>query len=114
MASTTKPARKKFRVAVSGATVDGREIQPQHLRDAAASYNPDVYGARVNVEHYLSMLPDSNFGAMGDVVALSAEDITEGPLPEPSCQVISPCWTNWPKLWLTVTCRMRSARSCVR
>lgn len=80
MASTTKPARKKFRVAVSGATVDGREIQPQHLRDAAASYNPDVYGARVNVEHYLSMLPDSNFGAMGDVVALSAEDITEGPL----------------------------------
>ncbi|MCL0228524.1 GPO family capsid scaffolding protein, partial [Klebsiella pneumoniae] len=26
MASTTKPARKKFRVAVSGATVDGREI----------------------------------------------------------------------------------------
>lgn len=65
MASTTKPARKKFRVAVSGATVDGREIQPQHLRDAAASYNPDVYGARVNVEHYLSMLPDSNFGAMG-------------------------------------------------
>ena len=76
MASTTKPARKKFRVAVSGATVDGREIQPQHLRDAAASYNPDVYGARVNVEHYLSMLPDSNFGAMGDVVALSAEDIT--------------------------------------
>lgn len=42
MASTTKPARKKFRVAVSGATVDGREIQPQHLRDAAASYNPAV------------------------------------------------------------------------
>ena len=80
MASTTKPARKKFRVAVSGATVDGREVQPQHLRDAAASYNPAVYGARVNVEHYLSMLPDSNFGAMGDVVALSAEDITEGPL----------------------------------
>ncbi|MDP1255211.1 phage capsid protein, partial [Klebsiella pneumoniae] len=30
MASTTKPARKKFRFAVSGATVDGREIQPQH------------------------------------------------------------------------------------
>lgn len=26
------------------------------------------------------MLPDSNFGAMGDVAALSAEDITEGPL----------------------------------
>jgi hypothetical protein len=39
-----------------------------------------VYGARVNIEHYLSMFPDSDFGAMGDVVALSTEDITEGPL----------------------------------
>lgn len=80
MASTTKPARKKFRVAVSGATVDGREIRPEHLRDAAANYNPDVYGARVNVEHYLSPYPGSDFGAMGDVAALSVEDITDGPL----------------------------------
>jgi len=79
MAGTTKP-RKKFRVAVSGNTVDGREIQPQHLRDAAANYSPEVYGARVNIEHYLSMFPGSDFGAMGDVVALSTEDITDGPL----------------------------------
>ncbi|MGM3174758.1 GPO family capsid scaffolding protein [Dickeya lacustris] len=80
MSATTQPARKKFRVAVSGSTVDGREISPEHLRDAAASYRTDVYGARVNVEHYLSMLPNSEFGAMGDVTALSTEDITEGPL----------------------------------
>ncbi len=79
MAGTAKP-RKKFRVAVSGNTVDGREIQPQHLRDAAANYNPEVYGARVNIEHYLSMFPGSDFGAMGDVAALSTEDITDGPL----------------------------------
>ncbi|PLN99941.1 GPO family capsid scaffolding protein [Klebsiella michiganensis] len=79
MAGTTKP-RKKFRVAVSGNTVDGREIQPQHLRDAAANYNLEVYAARVNIEHFLSPYPGSDFGAMGDVVALSAEDITEGPL----------------------------------
>lgn len=79
MAGTTKP-RKKFRVAVSGNTVDGREIQPQHLRDAAANYNLEVYAARVNIEHILSPYPGSDFGAMGDVVALSAEDITEGPL----------------------------------
>ncbi|EPK4303710.1 GPO family capsid scaffolding protein [Klebsiella pneumoniae] len=79
MAGTAKP-RKKFRVAVSGNTVDGREIQPQHLRDAAANYSQEVYGARVNIEHYLSMFPGSDFGAMGDVVALSAEDITDGPL----------------------------------
>ncbi|WP_100098346.1 GPO family capsid scaffolding protein [Klebsiella quasipneumoniae] len=79
MAGTAKP-RKKFRVAVSGNTVDGREIQPQHLRDAAANYNHEVYAARVNIEHILSPYPGSDFGAMGDVVALSAEDITEGPL----------------------------------
>lgn len=79
MASTAKP-RKKFRVAVSGNTVDGREIQPQHLRDAAANYDPTVYGARVNIEHYLSPYPGSDFGAMGDVAALSTEDISEGPL----------------------------------
>lgn len=80
MASAAKPARKKFRVAVSGATVDGREIRPEHLRDAAANYNTDVYGARVNLEHYLSPFPGSDFGALGDVTALSAEDITDGPL----------------------------------
>ncbi|EPU1028111.1 TPA: GPO family capsid scaffolding protein [Klebsiella pneumoniae] len=79
MAGTAK-TRKKFRVAVSGNTVDGREIQPQHLRDAAANYSQEVYGARVNIEHYLSMFPGSDFGAMGDVVALSTEDITDGPL----------------------------------
>lgn len=79
MAGTAKP-RKKFRVAVSGNTVDGREIQPQHFRDAAANYNLEVYAARVNIEHILSPYPGSDFGAMGDVVALSAEDITEGPL----------------------------------
>ncbi|HFP9437933.1 TPA: GPO family capsid scaffolding protein [Raoultella ornithinolytica] len=79
MAGTAKP-RKKFRVAVSGNTVDGREIQPQHLRDAAANYNLNVYAARVNIEHILSPYPGSDFGAMGDVTALSTEDITEGPL----------------------------------
>ncbi|HCA5642331.1 TPA: GPO family capsid scaffolding protein [Klebsiella pneumoniae] len=79
MAGTTKP-RKKFRVAVSGNTVDGREIQPQHLRDAAANYSQEAYAARVNIEHFLSPYPGSDFGAMGDVTALSTEDITEGPL----------------------------------
>lgn len=75
-----KDIRKKFRVAVSGSTVDGREISPVHLREAAENFNPDVYAARVNVEHYLSPCPSSEFSAMGDVTALSTEDITEGPL----------------------------------
>lgn len=80
MANEKKTSRKKFRVAVSGSTVDGREISPVHLREAAENFNPDVYAARVNVEHYLSPCPSSEFSAMGDVTVLSTEDITEGPL----------------------------------
>lgn len=80
MANEKKTSRKKFRVAVSGSTVDGREISPVHLREAAENFNPDVYAARVNVEHYLSPCPSSEFSAMGDVTALSTEDIAEGPL----------------------------------
>ncbi|MBC0455425.1 GPO family capsid scaffolding protein [Escherichia coli] len=80
MANEKKTSSKKFRVAVSGSTVDGREISPVHLREAAENFNPDVYAARVNVEHYLSPCPSSEFSAMGDVTALSTEDITEGPL----------------------------------
>jgi hypothetical protein len=56
----------------------------------AAKLNPNTFAplplqprgvrARVNIEHYLSPYPGSDFGAMGDVTALSAEDITTGPL----------------------------------
>ncbi len=80
MSESSKPTRKKFRVAVSGTTVDGREISGQHLKDAAANYSPSVYKAPVNMEHYLSPLPSSEFSAMGEVVSMSAEDIKEGPL----------------------------------
>lgn len=80
MGNEKKATRKKFRVAVSGSTVDGRVISPVHLREAAESFNPEVYAARVNVEHILSPYPSSDFCAMGDVTALSTEDITEGPL----------------------------------
>lgn len=71
--------RKKFRVMTSGTTIDGRKVTRDQLHAIAASYNPSVYGARVNVEHILSPFPDSAFCAMGDVTALSAEDISEGP-----------------------------------
>lgn len=47
MANEKKTSRKKFRVAVSGSTVDGREISPVHLREAAENFNPDVYAGVV-------------------------------------------------------------------
>ncbi|MBR7332047.1 GPO family capsid scaffolding protein [Klebsiella pneumoniae] len=72
--------RKKFKVMTSGATIDGRNVTRAQIHAMAAAYDPSVYGARVNIEHILSPFPDSVFSAMGDVVALSAEDINEGPL----------------------------------
>ncbi|MHA6159511.1 GPO family capsid scaffolding protein [Pseudomonas sichuanensis] len=73
---TAKKFRSKFfRVAVEGATTDGRTIERQWLVDAAETYNPNTYGARVWLEHYRSVLPDSPFKAYGDVVALKTEQV---------------------------------------
>ena len=71
---------KFFRVAVEGATVDGRTIQRQWLTQAAKNFNQEVRGARVWVEHLRSMWSDSPFSAQGDVIALKAEEIKEGAL----------------------------------
>lgn len=52
---------KRFRIGVEGATTDGREIQREWLEQMAASYNPAVYTALINLEHIKSYLPDSTF-----------------------------------------------------
>ncbi|MGL5661380.1 MAG: GPO family capsid scaffolding protein [Aeromonas sp.] len=63
------------RVAVAGQTTDGRTIAPEWLTQAAKNYSPNKYGARVNLEHYLSAFPDSDFRAYGDVLSLRTEEI---------------------------------------
>ncbi len=76
---TDIPAKKQrskfFRVAVEGATTDGRQIERQWLVDAAETYSQNTYGARVWIEHMRSLLPDSPFRAYGDVVALKTEEV---------------------------------------
>ena len=67
---------KFFRVAVSGKTVDGREITAEQIDQMASTYNPETYGARVNIEHIRGYMVDSEFKMYGDVIALKAEDIT--------------------------------------
>lgn len=67
---------KWFRIAVAGDTTDGREIQSDWILQMAQNYNPDTYGARINIEHFRSMYPDSVFGAYGDVLALKTEKVT--------------------------------------
>ncbi|MGP2470710.1 GPO family capsid scaffolding protein [Yersinia sp. 2540 StPb PI] len=71
---------KKFRIGVEGATTDGRAITREWLTQMAANYNTTVYGARINMEHIKGYHPDSTFKRYGDVAALSAEEIKEGPL----------------------------------
>ncbi|MEG5383955.1 GPO family capsid scaffolding protein [Enterobacter hormaechei] len=71
---------KRFRIGVEGATTDGREIQREWLEQMAASYNPEVYTAQINLEHIKSYLPESTFNRYGRVTALVAEEIQDGPL----------------------------------
>ena len=71
---------KRFRIGVEGATTDGREIQREWLEQMAASYNPEVYTALINLEHIKSYLPESTFNRYGWVTALVAEEIQDGPL----------------------------------
>lgn len=74
------PVSKFFRAAVEGATSDGRIIERQHIEEMAESFSVEFRPARANLEHYLSIFPDSDFKAQGDVVALKAQEITSGPL----------------------------------
>lgn len=64
-----------FRIAVEGATTDGRQIERQWLTDAAASYNRETYPARVNMEHIRGITADKPFKAYGDVLALKTEEV---------------------------------------
>jgi hypothetical protein len=68
---------KWFRVAVEGATTDGRSISRDWIAQMAKNYSPSLYGARVNLEHIRGVLPDGPFNAYGDVLALEARDETD-------------------------------------
>ena len=73
-----KPVSKFFRVAVEGATSDGRVIDRAMLEQIAASYDPNVYGARINIEHMRGYSPNSDFRAYGDVVAVKTAEVDVG------------------------------------
>lgn len=66
---------KWFRVAVEGATTDGRAIQRNWIEEMAAQYNPETYGARINCEHIKTFMPTGDFGAYGDILAAKAEEV---------------------------------------
>ena len=65
------PISKPFAIATEGATTDGRVISAEWIKQMAEAYDPNAYTALGNLEHYMSMMPDSVFGAYGKVVSLS-------------------------------------------
>ncbi|SAI47385.1 Phage capsid scaffolding protein (GPO) serine peptidase [Bordetella ansorpii] len=71
-------SKKFFRVAQEGQTTDGRVIERKWLTDIAETYDPQKYGARINMEHVRGLLPDSPFKSYGDVLAVKVEDNAEG------------------------------------
>ena len=63
---------KMFRVAKAGPTSDGRFIKPEWLTDIAETYDPNLYTARIFIEHIRGVTADSAFFCGGDVVAVEA------------------------------------------
>lgn len=59
-------------IGVSGETADGRTILDKELKEMAEQYDPEIYGARINLEHMNFLFPDFA-GGYGDVVELKAE-----------------------------------------
>jgi hypothetical protein len=66
---------KPFLLATSGATVDGRTIDENMLREMAEGYDPKTYGARLNLEHIRGLSGDRPFKAFGDVLELSTAEV---------------------------------------
>ncbi|CAM7234419.1 MULTISPECIES: GPO family capsid scaffolding protein [Enterobacter] len=72
-----KKVSKFFRIGVEGDTCDGRILSGNDIREMAETYDPRVYGCRINLEHIRGLLPDSVFKRYGDVAELKAEQIND-------------------------------------
>lgn len=68
---------KFFRVATEGATTDGRTISREWLTQMAKNFNPAKYGARIWLEHFRGIYPDSTFRAYGDVTAVEVREVED-------------------------------------
>ncbi|GHU34874.1 phage capsid protein [Betaproteobacteria bacterium] len=65
---------RPFVVATEGNTIDGRHISRDWLMQMAANYQPEIYTAVVNLEHILSLSPDSTFSSYGKVISLATRE----------------------------------------
>jgi hypothetical protein len=71
---------KFFRVGTEGDTTDGRKVERSWIQQMADNFDRTLYGARVWLEHFRGLYPDSTFRAYGDVLALEAREVEDGKL----------------------------------
>lgn len=71
---------KWIRAAMAGATIDGREITESQIQQMAATYDSDVYQAKIWLEHQRGIFPDGVFKSLGNVIAVRATRIKSGAL----------------------------------
>ncbi|WP_375292473.1 GPO family capsid scaffolding protein [Sphingomonas melonis] len=70
---------KFFRAFVAGQTIsDGRVITPEMIGDIVATFNPESYTPRINIEHISGYSPEPPFNGYGSVIAVKqqTDDIT--------------------------------------
>ncbi|EKS9562225.1 GPO family capsid scaffolding protein [Klebsiella pneumoniae] len=72
-----KKVSKWFRIGVEGDTCDGRVISATDIQEMAETFDPRVYGCRINLEHLKGILPEGPFSRYGDVVELRSEKIDD-------------------------------------
>jgi DNA-directed RNA polymerase subunit L len=77
MAKKASKISKWFRIGVEGDTCDGRVISADDIQDMADTFDPRVYGCRINLEHIRSIYPDGPYARYGDVTEVKAEVIDD-------------------------------------
>lgn len=63
---------KAFLLATAGSTVDGRTILESDIDQIVSSFDPETYGARLNIEHIRGVSGSAPFNAYGDVLEVSS------------------------------------------
>lgn len=70
---------KFFRAVVEGQTLNPDiTVTRDDIESMASSYSPDVYCARINLEHITSLSHESEWRRYGKVLAVKTEEITSG------------------------------------
>lgn len=75
-------ANKQLQVIVctEGGTLNGFAVTRDQIQQMADNYSPQLYGARLNLEHITSILPDSPWRHFSMVDSVRAFELQDGPL----------------------------------